>query len=305
MNHSDEDVRRGYLYGFFCYFLWGLLPVYFKLLSDIAPFELVAQRVVWSMVFLLGFLLVRREMPVLLSSLGSRSHMRVLTISAVLIGANWLVYVWAVAHAHILAASLGYFLNPLVSVALGVIFLKERLRSMQMAAIVLALAGVTILAFSALNTLWISLVLAFSFGFYGLVRKVAPVEALPGLTVETLVLLPLAGGYLIWLTVNGQVDFGERLSSTLLLPLAGIITSVPLLLFARAARLLPLATLGLLQYVAPSMQFLIGLLVYHEPFSAAKLFSFMLIWAALAIFTADALRDLRRREADRRAAIPR
>jgi len=302
MTDSDDEIRRGYINGFSCYLLWGLLPIYFKAMGDIAPLELVAQRIMWSVVFLLAFLLFRREVPALLSSLGNRLHMRVLTVTALLIGTNWLLYVWAVANAHIIAASLGYFLNPLVSVALGVIFLKERLRPMQVAAIVFALAGVVILAFSALDTLWISLVLAVSFAIYGLVRKVAPVEALPGLTLETLVLLPLAGGYIVWLTVHGQADFGQRLSSTLLLPLSGVVTSVPLLLFTRAARRLPLATMGLLQYVAPSIQFFLGLLLYGEPLDAAKLFSFVLIWAGLAIFTADALRDLRRREAARRAA---
>lgn len=297
MMDSDDEIRRGYVYGLSCYFLWGLLPIYFKAMSDIGPVEIVAQRVVWSLLFLMGFVLARRRLAGLLAYLYNPAVLAALGASALLIATNWLIYVWAVSRAHIMAASLGYFLNPLVNVALGVIFLRERLRPMQMAAIAFALAGVSLLALSALDTLWISLALAFSFGLYGLVRKVTPVESLPGLTIETLLLLPFAAGYLVWLAGHGGLGYGERLSSTLLLSLAGLITTVPLLLFAGAARRLPLATLGLLQYLAPSIQFLVGFLLYGEPLGLAKLLSFLLIWIGLAIFTIGALRDLRRREA--------
>ena len=302
MTHSDDEIRRGYAFGISCYLLWGIMPIYFKFLLDITPVEIIAHRIGWSVLLLLVLALARRELASILLLMGNRRLVAALATSALLIAVNWLVYVWAVAHQHILAASLGYFLNPLVSVALGVVVLKERLRPMQMVAIGLALLGVVMLAFSALDTLWVTAMLAFSFAFYGLIRKVTPVDALPGLTIETLILFPVAGLYLGWLAVDGTLDFGQHLLSTLLLPLSGVLTSVPLLLFAQAARRLPLATIGLLQYVTPSIQFMVGYLLYDEPLGSTKLFSFLLIWIALAIFTYDTLGHLRRMRESRSMA---
>lgn len=299
MSDHDAESRRGYVLAIFCYFIWGILPIYFKAIPDISPVEIVAQRVCWSLLFLLLLAFARRELADIAGQMGNRLVLLALAGSSLLIGINWLVYVGAIAHGHILAASLGYFLNPLVNVALGVVVLKERLRFRQMAAIGFALAGVVILAFSALDTLWISVMLAVSFGFYGLIRKMAPVASLPGLTIETVLLLPFALAYLLWLAAHGGMDFGRATQSTVLVMLVGVVSSVPLLLFAQAARRLSMATLGVLQYLAPSIQFLIGWLIYDEPLGMAKLLSFLLIWIGLAIFTHDALKHLRGQAAAR------
>ncbi|MGE4431128.1 MAG: EamA family transporter RarD [Sphingobium sp.] len=299
MQDSDSHLRQGYILGLCSYLLWGVLPVYFKLMSDIAPTEIVAQRVGWSALFLGMVVLIRREAADVLAKLGNRLVLLALASSAVLIGLNWLTYIWAVTTGHILAASLGYFLNPLFNVALGVLVLKEKLRPMQMLAIAIALVGVVLLAFSALDTLWISVTLAGSFGLYGLIRKTAPVEALPGLMIETVLLLPLALTYLVWLGAQGGLDFGSHPGSSALLILSGVVSSVPLLLFAQAARRLSMATLGVLQYLAPSIQFVIGFLFYGEPLGMGKLASFVLIWIGLAVFTYDALGHMRKRAAAR------
>ena len=297
-----ESVRKGYIFGISCYAMWGLLPLYFKSLGSISPYEIVAQRVLWSALFLMVIVLFQGELASLISQMRNKRLMGVLTITSLLIAVNWLIYVWAVANDHILAASLGYFLNPLVNVALGVMVLKEKLRRGQMVAICFALVGVVILAFSALDTLWISVILAVSFGIYGLVRKMAPVDALPGLTIETLILAPFGLGYLMLLGSQGTLGFGQQWDITVLLMLAGVISSVPLLLFNFAAQRLPLATLGVMQYLAPSIQFMMGVWLYKEPLDGQKLISFILIWAGLAVFTHDALRHLRQQAIARRTA---
>ncbi|MPT48507.1 MAG: EamA family transporter RarD [Sphingobium sp.] len=299
---QKDSVRKGFILGISCYAMWGLLPLYFKSMSTVSPYEIVAQRVVWSAIFMMMIVLFQGELASLISHMRNRRLMSVLTVTSVLIALNWLIYVWAVANDHILAASLGYFLNPLVNVALGVMVLKEKLRRGQMVAIGFALVGVVILAFSALNTLWISVLLALSFGIYGLLRKMTPVAGTHGLTIETLVLTPFAVVYLLFLGQNGTLHFGDELGVTTLLVLAGVVTSVPLLCFNYAAQRLPLATLGVMQYLAPSIQFLMGVLMYKEPLDDQKLMSFMLIWAGLIIFTHDALKGLRAQAAARRTA---
>ncbi len=290
MNDTLESARKGYLQAFGCYFFWGILPLYFKLIDEIGPIEIVAHRIVWSLLFVFVVLAARKEVGLLLRHLRNWRLLLVLGGSSILIAANWLIYVWAVVEGHILAASLGYFLNPLVSVLLGVVLLKERLVRAQKWAILFAAIGVSLLAFSALDTLWISLTLAISFAFYGYIRKTAPVEALPGLAIETIILLPFAIAWLAWQTAQGDLGFGRQWDSSALLLMTGAITSVPLLLFAGAARLLPLATLGVMQYLAPTLQFFIGVFLYREPMVPEKLGSFALIWIGLAIFAHDALR---------------
>ncbi len=297
MSDPDTETRRGFVLALCCYLFWGMLPIYFKAMPDIPPMEIVAQRVFWSMLFLGLIVAARREIASVLSQMGNPRILLALLVSALLIGTNWLVYVFAVANGHILATSLGYFLNPLVNVALGVVVLKERLRRTQMVAIALALVGVIILGFSALDTLWVSVLLACSFGVYGLIRKVAPVEPLPGLMIETVLLFPFGLAWLVWIFMQGDMHFGGQMQSTILLTLAGVVSSVPLLLFAQAARRLPLATLGVLQYIAPSIQFLLGYLVYQESLGTGKLLSFLLIWVGLIVFTHDALSHLRRQAA--------
>jgi len=286
--------RTGLIYGVGAYGAWGLLPLYFKLFPGVGPVEVVAHRIIWSVLFMAIVLLAVRQFPAFTAALRQPRILGALTISAVLIAVNWLVYIWAINNEHVLAGSLGYFLNPLVNVLIGVVFLKERLRRLQIVAVAIAGVGVALLAAGELQTLWISITLAVSFALYGLVRKLTPVQAPVGLAVETLVLAPPALASLFWFATHGELAFGRHGVETALLIGTGAITSVPLLLFAGAARRLPLITLGLIQYIAPSLQFLTGYFLLGEPLSAARLMSFAFIWLALALFVGDSLRSLRR-----------
>lgn len=289
-----HDQRTGLAHGLAAYTLWGLLPLYFKLLPGVSPVEVVAHRIVWSIAFLVVLLGAMRLYPALVGTLGQRRTVGALTLSALLIAANWLVYVWAVAADHIVAASLGYFLNPLVNVLIGLAFLKERLRRGQLVAVLIAAVGVAILAAGEIQTLWISLTLAFSFAFYALVRKLVPVPAPVGLAVETLALAAPAVAVLGWFALSGQLAFGRAPVETALLVGLGALTSVPLILFASAARRLSLISLGLMQYISPTLQFLSGVLLFGEHLSTERWASFALIWAALALFVTDSLRGIRR-----------
>lgn len=285
--------RRGLGFGLGAYLIWGFLPLYFLLLAGVTAGEIVADRVVWSLVLLIGILAVAGRFGKLLAVLRNPRTLGLLTISAALISVNWLIYIWAVQNGHVLAASLGYFLNPLVNVVLGVVVLGERLKRTQMAAVALAAAGVAVLASGAGTGLWISLSLAFSFGLYGLVRKVAPVESLEGLTVETALLTPFALAYMAWLASNDALIFGDAPGLTALLVLAGAVTAVPLLLFAGAARRLPYSTLGLLQYLAPTLQFLLAITVFGESMTTAHIVCFALIWSGLALYVLSSVRKPR------------
>ncbi|MEA3388378.1 EamA family transporter RarD [Sphingobium sp. CCH11-B1] len=276
------------------YGLWGLLPLFFRLLHHVDPTEIVTQRILWSLVLILFVLMARRDLPAFAAAMRDRKLVVPLAASALLIGINWLTYVWAVNQGHVVAASLGYFLNPLIVVLLGMVVLKERLRPMQMLAIGVAAAGVAILAAAALTTLWISLSLALSFSFYGLVRKLTPVAPMTGLGVETALLTPLAIAYLLWEMSHGGVGFGKDAPTTTLLILSGAVTTVPLVLFAVAARRLPLATLGLLQYMAPTLQFLCGVLLFGERLGLGQMLSFGLIWVGLILFASDGIATARR-----------
>ena len=285
--------RRGLGFGLGAYLIWGFLPLYFILLAGVTAGEIVADRVVWSLVLLIGILAVAGRFGKLMAVLRTPRTLGLLTISAALISVNWLIYIWAVQNGHVLAASLGYFLNPLVNVLLGVVVLGERMTRLQMAAVVLAAAGVAVLAMGAGAGLWISLTLAFSFAFYGLVRKVAPVESLEGLTVETALLTPFALAYMAWLASNDALVFGDAPMLTALLVLAGAVTAVPLLLFAGAARRLPYSTLGLLQYLAPTLQFLLAITVFGEVMTTAHVVCFALIWSGLALYVLSSVRKPR------------
>lgn len=294
---SQAETRRGLVAGLTAYGLWGLLPLFFRLLHHVDPVEIVTQRILWSLLLILALLAARRDLRPFLAALCDRRLVLPLAGSALMIGTNWVVYVWAVNRGHVLAASLGYFLNPLVVVMLGVVVLNEKLRHTQILAIGVASLGVVILAASALTSLWISLVLALSFSFYGLLRKVTPVPPITGLGIETLLLAPLAGAYLLWESTHGGVQFGQDAPTTALLITAGVVTTVPLLLFAVAARRLPLATLGLLQYLAPTLQFLCGVLLLGEQLGTGQLFSFGLIWVGLLLFATDGIATARRNRA--------
>jgi chloramphenicol-sensitive protein RarD len=285
---QQETHRQGLLAGSTAYLIWGLLPGYFRLLSHVSIGEVVGQRIVWALFFVATALFLKGEIRALWRNLCTPSVLLPMLCSAAFIVTNWTIYIYAAVNHHILAASLGYFLNPLVNVLLGVLIFKERLNYWQKVAVALAFAGVMMMAFAALDTVWISLVLALTFAFYGLVRKLAPVGAMQGLAVETCLLAPLATLYLVVLSgEQGLAFINGGTSVTVLLIFSGILTSLPLILFSSAARSLPMVTLGLLQYIAPTLQFIVGWAVFQEPLSANKLASFAIIWVALAIFAMD------------------
>ncbi|MCX8024422.1 MAG: EamA family transporter RarD [Thermanaerothrix sp.] len=280
-------INSGVVFAAAAYTLWGFFPIYFKALKEVPAPQVLAHRIVWAFLFLLGVLVARREVGTLQRLLTPRILLSYLG-AGVLLAINWLAYVWGVASGFIVETSLGYFINPLVSVVLGVLFLRERLRPWQWLPVGLAAVGVAYLTLEYGRLPWLALVLAFSFGLYGLLKKLAPLNALYGLTLETgSVFLP-ALAYLVGMEVLGQGAFGHGpIAQTLLLALTGVVTAIPLLLFAGGARRVPLTTLGLLQYIAPSLQFLLGVFVYGEPFGLTQLIGFSLIWLALAIFSAE------------------
>ncbi len=293
---AQTEHRTGLLHGLMAYGLWGMLPLYFKLFPGVSPIELVAHRVIWSVAFLAALLTGMRLYPPLRAALCNPRILGALALSGLLIGINWLVFIWAVDAGHVLAASLGYFLNPLVNILIGTLFLHERLRRRQIVAVLIAAAGVAILAAGEMQTLWVSLSLAVSFAFYGLVRKLTPVPAGVGLAVETLVLTLPALAALGWFAQQGTLAFGRDGLEVIYMIGLGAVTSVPLLLFASAARRLSMTTLGLLQYVAPTLQFFTGVFLLGEPLSLPRILCFGCIWAALGLFVWDSLRARRRRE---------
>lgn len=290
------ESRRGLIHGTTAYFLWGLLPLYFHLVSRVDAGEIVAQRVLWSVGLLLLLVTLFRRLGSLWLGMRTPRVLAMLSASALFIAANWLIYVWAVLHQQVLATSMAYFLNPLINIAMGVALLGERLTRPQGVAVLFAAAGVTLQALGAESGLWISLSLAFSFALYGLIRKFAPVAAFEGLTIETLLLAPVALGYLVWLSDHGGISFGREDELTALLVLAGAVTTVPLLLFAVAARELRMATLGLLQFIAPSIQFVLAITLFGEHLDAQRLLSFGLIWAGLAIYVVSTMRPRQERQ---------
>ena len=277
------------------YILWGLFPLYIKLVAHVPVLEIVLHRSLWALVFVLALLALRRQFGWLAPVLRQPRTLAIFGLSALLLGGNWLLYVWAVNNGRVLDASLGYFINPLVNVLLGFVVLHERPRPLQWAAVALAAGGVLWLAVGAGHVPWVSLLLAASFGFYGLLRKTAPLGAIEGLALETLLLGPLAAAGLLWLGASGQGHFlqGDGRTDVLLLA-AGPATAIPLLLFAYGARRVTLATLGLLQYLGPSIQFVLAVFLYHEPLGASRGVGFALIWAALALYSTESLRRMRR-----------
>ncbi len=272
------------------YFLWGLFPLYWKPLSHIPPTEILAHRMVWAALFLMVLLTVQKNWSWLPKALASPRTVAVFTLSSLLLSSNWLIYIWAVATDHVLESSLGYFITPLINIVLGRLVLGERLRPVQALAVGLAFAGVGWLTFMVGNLPWIALALALSFGAYALLRKTAQLGSIEGLSLESLLMLAPAAGYLVWLQFNGSAHLGHdsAMVNTMLLA-SGAVTAIPLLLFGAGARRLTLATLGLVQYISPTLQFLLGVFLYHEPFDAQKLVGFVLIWLALAVYSAEGL----------------
>jgi chloramphenicol-sensitive protein RarD len=286
---ADPEQRRGVLLALGAYVSWGLLPLYLKLLSGVPAAQVLAHRVLWSLALLLVLAVALRLWRPVLAAARGRT-LGLLAASATLIAVNWLVYIWAIGHAHVLEASLGYFINPLVNVGLGVLLLGERLRRVQAVAIGVAAAGVAAMALSGTGALWIPLALAASFGTYGLVRKVVAIDAFGGLLVETALLAPFCLAVLAQAWLGGTAAFGASRGLDALLVLAGAVTAAPLLMFAAAARRLRLATMGLFQYLAPTLQFLEGAFLFGEPLRAVHAVTFGLIWTGCALYAWDGWR---------------
>lgn len=282
-------MRTGIVYAALAFLCWGLFPLYFHALDEVAPTQILAHRVLWSVLFLAIILSARQQWRWLAPLMSRPRVVASFAVSAILLSGNWLLYIWAVNNGHVIESSLGYFINPLFNVMLGYLVLKERLRGSQWLAIALAACGVAWLAWDGGRMPWIALALAGSFGAYGLMRKTAALGALEGLSFETMLLFPFALGYLVWLSVNGANTFlntGSDLTRILLVA-AGPITAIPLLLFAAGARRIPLSVLGLLQYIGPTIQFALGIFLFHEAFTPGRLTGFLMIWSALAVYAAE------------------
>lgn len=294
---TEADRRVGTLAGVAAYSLWGVFPLVFHLVREVAPAEILGHRIVWSFVVVAVLLAVQQERHWLRRVRAMPGALRRLAVAALLIAVNWLVYIWAVNNDHVVEAALGYYINPLISVALGVVVLKEHLRRPQVVALAFGAASVVVLTVAYGNVPWISLVLACSFGGYGFLKKAAPVGAVTSLAVETLVLVPAALVCLVVLGLRGDLSFLHgSVGRDVLLVSLGVVTAVPLLLFGTAASRIPLSLLGLLQYLTPTLQLLCGVLVFHEPMPPERIAGFVLVWIALAVLAADAVGTRRRTE---------
>jgi chloramphenicol-sensitive protein RarD len=281
---------RGLLAGAGAFTIWGVFPVYLYPLREVPALQVIAHRICWSCVFILAWMLWRGELGRLSAILTRPALLARLTLSALLISGNWLVYVWGVSHGHVIDTSLGYYIGPLMNVVLGIFVLRERLNPVQSLAVALAAVAVAYITLEAGRPPWIALTLAVSFSLYGLVRKLISVEALPGLATETTLLMPLAAAYLVWCEAAGSgalTRSGAEVAA--LLVGSGLVTALPLFLFAYAARLLPYSTVGVLQFIGPSLQLACGVLLFHERFDGARAVGFVLIWLALAIYATDGL----------------
>lgn len=290
---TDRRATLGVLSAAGAFFCWGMIPLYFRTLRGVSAFEIIAHRVLWSVVFLVVLLSLTRGFNQVRATLAQPRLVARLALTAALVASNWLTFVWAVNAGRILDTSLGYFLTPQVNVLLGFLFLHERLRRAQWLAVLLALAGVVNQVWLLGQLPWISLVLALTFGSYGLFRKQIPVDAVTGLLVETLLAAPFALGFLLYLQHAGRLGFAHRGRPTdLLLAGLGVVTAVPLLLFGAGARRLRLATIGFLQYLAPTMTFLLAVLVFGEPLGFARVLTFVFIWAGIGVYAVDSLRAI-------------
>lgn len=292
MDDELNRTKQGVLLAIMAYMMWGIAPIYFKALGEVSPFEILCHRIIWSFVFLAALLYFTKGWELIKTTLKSRTKVFYLLVTSVTIGVNWLVFIWAISIDHMLDASLGYYINPLFNILLGMIFLNEQLRKMQWFAVALASIGVLVQLIVFGSVPIIAIVLAISFGIYGLLRKKVNLDAFTGLFIETLVLLPVALVYLFIFadTATSNMSSNSSLLNTLLIS-AGIVTTLPLLCFAGAAVRLRLATLGFIQYIGPSLMFLLAVFVYGEAFTSDKIITFAFIWAALILFTWDGLKN--------------
>lgn len=287
---KKDEIKLGTIHAGVSYLLWGLLPIYWKLLEHVDAKEILANRIFWSFIFMLFVLMLSKKCGLFIATLKgfakNQKQMYALALASVLISINWFTYIWAVNNGHMIETSLGYYINPLVSILLGMLVLKEKLSFYQYISFVLAAIGVLVVTFSHGKFPWIAIILALSFGLYGLVKKLINVDSSIGLTLETLVVTPIAAIYMGFLFFNGSGSFlSAGVNVPLLLMGAGAATALPLLYFAKGAQKIPLSLLGFLQYIAPTITLLLGIFVYHEHFSKAQLVSFVFIWSALTIYS--------------------
>ncbi len=288
----QENRNTGGIFALSAFLLWGLFPLYFKAVSSVPALEMLAHRALWVLVSIWPVILVLGWSKRIRAVFMDRRAIQFIFCSAILLTVNWLIFIWAIANDHILQSSLGYFINPLVNVLLGTAFLGERLKRLQWGAVGLAGCGVGVMVFVLGEVPWIALSLGFTFGLYGLLRKQAPVDAMTGLFVEALLVSPLVFFYLAWLWVDGSAVVSLHSGNLLYLVMAsGVVTATPLILFTAGARRLPLSVLGLFQYIVPTGHFVLAVFVFHEPFTQWHLASFALIWAALALYTSDVIRN--------------
>lgn len=278
-------MNKGILSGIAAYAMWGFFPIYWKLLHDVPAVQLLGHRIGWSFLLLMAFIVVTKQWKDFRTAAFNAKVLGIYAVAGVLLSINWLIYVWGVNAGFIVETSLGYFINPLLSVLFGVFFLREKLRPVQWVPVVLAAIGVTYLTITYGRLPWIALSLAVSFGLYGLVKKLSPLGSVYGLTLETGIVFPIALIYLIFVQVNGTGEFlHDGLTVDLLLIGGGIVTTIPLLMFASAAKQIPLNMIGVLQYFAPTIQFLIGVFLYKEPFDTTRFIGFGIVWLALIVF---------------------
>lgn len=289
---NSDNTRQGVYYALTAYIFWGVVPIYFKWVDHVSPWEILSHRVIWALILLLAILFWTKQLSELRVPL---KWIPKLLVTSVLLAINWLVFIYAVVNNNIAETALGYFINPLVSVFLGVVILREYLRPLQWIAVAIAALGILGQLIMFGRVPWIALALAFSFGFYGLLRKNLGLHAIGGLAVETLLVVPFALAFLIWTGWQEKLAFGDHMPTDLLLMLGGFVTSFPLLCFAAAVKRLSLTTLGMFQYVAPSISLVLAIFVYHEDFDPGRAITFICIWIALAIFTFEAWAEHRRR----------
>ncbi|WP_309089526.1 EamA family transporter RarD [Domibacillus sp.] len=298
----QDERKAGMIYTAGSYVIWGLIPIYWKLVSGVSAYEILANRVIWSFVFMILLLVLMRKFAplgqVLKEITAHPKKAAALATASVLVSINWFVFIWAVNNNHIIETSMGYYINPLMSVLLGILVLKEALSKAQILSFILAACGVLIMTFSYGSFPWVSISLAVSFALYGLAKKMIRMDAAVGLTIETAVVTPIAVLYLAFLSSSGTLQlFSGSVQTDLLLIGGGVLTAVPLLLFGHGAQKIPLYLIGFLQYIAPTMTLLLGVFLYHEPFTPSQLLSFSFIWSALVVFTFAQLKTAQKKKA--------
>lgn len=293
MMESGQQTQRldpkGVAYAVVAFLIWGVLPLYWKMLSSVGAIEVLMHRILWSFAFTATLVLFRGQWKEARAVLIDPAKRRVVVLGAILIGLNWGIYIWAVMADQVVQTSLGYYINPLLSVLLGILAFRERLNFWQLVSFALAFAGVLVITVQHGKVPWISLSLALCFGLYGMIKKKAKIESAISLMLETATLLPLALGYLVYLQFRGTTSFGSSMGTTALLTLSGVLTAMPLLWFSQATQRIPLSTVGFTQYFTPTMMLIIGVVLYKEPFTRGHLLGFVLIWIALAVFSLSQL----------------